>query len=57
MKIKLLKSKIHRATVLDACLDYEGSIAIDQKLMRAANLMPHEKVHVLDYLLQSIVNA
>lgn len=48
MKIKLLKSKIHRATVLDACLDYEGSIAIDQKLMQAANLIPHEKVHVLD---------
>ena len=48
MKIKLLKSKIHRATVKDACLDYEGSIAIDKKLMQAANLIPHEKVHVLD---------
>tara|TARA_B100000965_G_C19456972_1_gene697887 strand:+ start:511 stop:855 length:345 start_codon:yes stop_codon:yes gene_type:complete len=48
MKIKLLKSKIHRATVTDACLDYEGSISIDQTLLNAANIVPHEKVHVLN---------
>lgn len=46
--IELLKSKIHRATVTDACLDYEGSITIDKQLMQAAGLFPHEKVHVLN---------
>lgn len=48
MKIKLLKSKIHRATVTDACLDYEGSISVDQTLLDAANIVPYEKVHVLN---------
>ena len=48
MKIKLLKSKIHRATVTDACLDYEGSISVDQLLLKKANIIPYEKVHVLD---------
>lgn len=48
MKIKLLKSKIHRAKVTDANLEYEGSIAIDSELMKAANIVDYEKVHVLD---------
>jgi len=48
MQIKLLKSKIHRAKVTDANLDYEGSIAIDSDLMKAANIKDYEKVHVLD---------
>jgi len=48
MLIELLKSKIHRATVTDACLDYEGSITIDGKLMQAAGLFLHEKVHILN---------
>jgi len=48
MKIKLLKSKIHRATVTDACLDYEGSISIDVRLMDLAGIVPYEKVHVLN---------
>ncbi len=48
MLIELLKSKIHRATVTDACLDYEGSITIDKELMEAAGLFLHEKVHVLN---------
>jgi len=48
MLIELLKSKIHRATVTDACLDYEGSITIDKELMGAALLFRHEKVHVLN---------
>ena len=48
MKIKLLKSKIHRATVTDTCLDYEGSISIDKKLLEASNIIPYEKVHVLN---------
>jgi len=48
MLVELLKSKIHRATVTDACLDYEGSITIDGELMLAAGLLSHEKVHVLN---------
>ena len=48
MKIKFLKSKIHRALVTDANLDYEGSITIDEKLMTADKLNEHEKVHVLN---------
>jgi aspartate 1-decarboxylase len=44
----LLKSKIHRATVTEANLDYEGSITIDQNLMDAADLMEFEKVAVFD---------
>ena len=47
MQITLLKSKIHRAIVTDANLDYIGSISIDESLMRAANLVENEKVHVL----------
>ena len=41
----LFKSKIHRATVTDADLDYEGSITIDEQLMRAANILQYEHVH------------
>ena len=48
MKIKLLKSKIHRATVTEANLDYIGSISIDKNLMAAANLIEYEQVHVLN---------
>ena len=48
MKIKILKSKIHRATVTEACLDYEGSISIDTNLMRSAGIVNYEKVHVLN---------
>lgn len=44
----LLKSKIHRATVTDADLNYVGSITLDAALMDAADLLPHELVHVLD---------
>tara|TARA_B110000438_G_C15738264_1_gene617263 strand:+ start:620 stop:970 length:351 start_codon:yes stop_codon:yes gene_type:complete len=47
MQITLLKSKIHRAIVTDANLDYIGSISIDESLMQAANLVENEKVHVL----------
>ena len=48
MKIKVLKSKIHRALVTDTSLDYEGSISIDLKLMAQAHIVPYEKVHILD---------
>ena len=44
----LLKSKIHRAVVTEANIDYEGSITIDAGLMRAADILPFEQVHVLD---------
>jgi len=44
----MLKSKIHRATVTDCDLHYAGSITIDSELMSAADLLPHELVHVLD---------
>lgn len=48
MLIIMCKSKIHRATVTDANLNYEGSITIDQKLMVAADILPFEKVQVLN---------
>ncbi len=43
---KLLKSKIHRATVTRSDLNYEGSIAIDINLLQAADIQPFEAVHV-----------
>jgi aspartate 1-decarboxylase len=43
---KLLKSKIHRATVTRSDLNYEGSIAVDATLLDAANIQPFESVHV-----------
>lgn len=42
----MLKSKIHRATVTDANLHYEGSISIDEKLMEEANMVAYEKVEI-----------
>jgi aspartate 1-decarboxylase len=44
----MLKSKIHRATVTDANINYEGSITIDRDLMDAADMLPYEQVHVLN---------
>jgi len=44
----MLKSKIHRATVTDADLHYEGSISIDEKLMEEASMLPYEKVDIYD---------
>jgi aspartate 1-decarboxylase len=46
MQIEILKSKIHRATITEANLNYIGSIAIDEDLIDAANLIENEKVHV-----------
>lgn len=48
MQIELLKSKIHRATVTDANLNYEGSITIDKALMEASGILPFEKVGILN---------
>ncbi len=44
----MLKSKIHRATVTGADINYEGSITIDPVLMEAADIIPYEEVHVLN---------
>lgn len=42
------KSKIHRATVTEANVNYAGSITLDVELMKAAGLLPYEQVHVVD---------
>ncbi len=44
----MLKSKIHRAHVTGANIDYEGSITIDKKLLAAADILPNEQVHVVN---------
>ena len=44
----MLKSKIHRARITDANVNYEGSITIDRKLMEAADILPYEQVDVVD---------
>ena len=48
MQRTMLKSKIHRATVTDADLHYQGSVRIDPLLMAAADLLPHERVEIYD---------
>jgi aspartate 1-decarboxylase len=48
MQIEILKSKIHRATVTEANLNYLGSITIDEDLMDAAGVIEHEKVQVVN---------
>jgi aspartate 1-decarboxylase len=46
MKRRMFKSKIHRATVTHADLEYEGSVSIDTDLLRAADIRPYEEVHI-----------
>jgi aspartate 1-decarboxylase len=48
MLLSMLKSKLHRATVTGADLDYEGSIAIDHDLLDLSGILPHEQVDVLN---------
>ena len=48
MDITILKSKLHRATVTDANLNYEGSISIDTELCKAAGMHNYEKVDILN---------
>jgi aspartate 1-decarboxylase len=48
MRLSMFKSKIHRATITEANIDYEGSLTIDQDLMDAAHMLPGEEVHVWD---------
>jgi aspartate 1-decarboxylase len=46
--ITMLKSKLHRATVTEADLNYEGSITVDENLLEAANILVYEQVDVLN---------
>jgi aspartate 1-decarboxylase len=48
MFLKLMKSKLHRATVTETKLHYPGSIAIDSMLMKAAGILPYESVLIAD---------
>jgi aspartate 1-decarboxylase len=48
MQRQMLKSKIHRATITDCDVDYVGSVTLDPDLMRQADLLPNEQVHVWD---------
>ena len=46
MRRRMFLGKIHRATVTQADLDYEGSVTIDSDLLDAAGILPHEEVHI-----------
>jgi aspartate 1-decarboxylase len=46
MNRTMLGGKIHRATVTEACLDYEGSVTVDAELLDAAGILEHEAVHI-----------
>ena len=48
MFVTLMKSKIHRARVTEANLNYQGSITIDEALMKKAGIIEHEQVHIVD---------
>jgi aspartate 1-decarboxylase len=48
MRRIMMKSKLHRATVTETNVDYEGSLTIDTDLLEAADILPHEQIHVWD---------
>lgn len=48
MRRFVFKSKIHRATVTDTNVDYEGSLTVDSDLLEAADILPYEQIHVWD---------
>ncbi len=48
MRLTMCKSKLHRATITEARIDYEGSITIDQELLESSGILPFEKVQVVD---------
>lgn len=48
MQIQILKSKVHRATITEANLDYVGSLTLDENLMDAANMIENEKIQVVN---------
>ncbi|MEK7294159.1 MAG: aspartate 1-decarboxylase [Nitrospirota bacterium] len=45
---QMLRAKIHRATVTEACLEYEGSLTVDEDLLEAAGILPYEAVVISD---------
>jgi len=62
----MLKAKIHKATVTETNLNYEGSLTLDESLMKAADMIPYEQVHVynisngerfLTYLIKGAKNS
>lgn len=48
MQIQILKSKVHRAVITEANLNYVGSLTLDEDLMDAANMIEHEKVQIVN---------
>lgn len=48
MRLTMLKSKVHRVTVTEADLHYEGSFTLDEELMEAARLVPNERIEIYD---------
>ena len=48
MTVEMLKGKIHRATVIQAEMDYVGSITVDEELLEAAGILEYEKVQIVD---------
>jgi aspartate 1-decarboxylase len=54
MQRQMLKSKIHRPTITDCDVDYVGSITLDPELMRRADLLVNEQVHVWDISLGEV---
>jgi aspartate 1-decarboxylase len=48
MRVTMLKGKIHRATVTEANVDYEGSLTVDSTLLEASGILPWELIHVWD---------
>lgn len=48
MQIQILKSKVHRAVITEANIDYVGSLTLDEDLMEAAGMIENEKVHVVN---------
>lgn len=48
MVLEMFRAKIHRATITDANLHYEGSLTVDEELLQASGIKPYEKVHVVN---------
>lgn len=48
MQIQVLKSKVHRAVITEANVEYVGSLTLDQDIMDAANMIPNEKIQVVN---------
>ena len=48
MLLTMMKAKLHRATITEADLEYEGSITVDQALLQESGILPYEQVHVYD---------